>query len=130
MGNNQSHGQTSSLGDKTNHGTFNKAFADAHKNGGSGHTFNYKGNLYTTNCKDGGDYRQNPDNRWQTTHKVHEYGHRVNAVLKDISSHKVHLDWMPKVGNDFGKNPNKPNWNSNLDRQRAEYHRIEAGKKN
>lgn len=118
----------SSLGDKTKLGSFGNAFADAHKNGGSGHTFSYNGNLYNTNCADGKDYRQNLDNRDYATHKVHELGHNVNGWMKDNSSGKAHLDWMPKVGTDFGQNPKKSNWDSDLDRQRAEYHRIEAEK--
>ena len=45
-----------SLGDYSGAGSFGKAFNLAHKAGGSGQTFEYKGKSYNTNCADGGNY--------------------------------------------------------------------------
>lgn len=52
-------------------------------------------------------------------HKVHEYGHRLNAGLKDATNGKVRLD--PIYGD--------KRWSSDVDRKRAEFHKKEAAKK-
>ena len=38
--------------------SFGTAFRNAHSAGGWGHTFTYNNKLYTTDCRDGGDYRK------------------------------------------------------------------------
>jgi len=111
----------SSLGDYSNRGSFGSAFNAAHKAGGSGHTFTYQGKLYNTNCADGGDYRKTPDTRTVIQHQVHEFGHNVNAHLKDDLGINA-LDKIPFYGRD-------KSWSSDIDRQRSEYHRREAEKK-
>lgn len=117
----------SSLGDYTNKGSFGQAFKAAHATGGSGHTFSYNNKLYTTNCADGGDYRQKMDDRSAATHKMHQWGHEANSALKNNGCGR--LDWMPKVGTDFGMHPTKKNWPANVDDQRALYHQNEYNKK-
>ena len=51
----------SSLGCFDDKGSFGNAFNAAHSAGGWGHTFTYNDNLYSTNTKDGGDYRKEKD---------------------------------------------------------------------
>ena len=111
----------SSLGDFSNSGSFGQAFRHAHSKGGSGHTFSYQGKLFSTNCADRGDYRTVRDDRSAFQHRVHEFGHKVNADMKDhgIGS----LDRIPVHGR------SDTSWSSDLDRQRAMYHRNEAMKK-
>lgn len=53
----------SSMGNYDDSKSFGEAFKAAHSAGGSGHTFTYKDKMYTTDCKDGGDYRKKPDTR-------------------------------------------------------------------
>lgn len=53
----------SSMGNYDDYNSFGAAFHAAHASGGSGHTFTYHGKMYTTDCKDGGDYRAKQDNR-------------------------------------------------------------------
>eukprot|EP00483_Globobulimina_turgida_P000681 UN00681 len=113
---------TSSLGDYSNKKSFGAAFKEAHSKGGSGHTFSYNGNLYNTNCADGGDYRkpQHQDNRTVDYHSRHATGHQVNAFIKDHTGGAANLDWVTRTGK---------NWSSDLDRQRQEYHKREYNKK-
>ena len=111
----------SSLGDFSSSGSFRQAFRDAHSNGGPGHSFSYQGELYTTNCADGRDYRTQRDDYTAFQHRVHEYGHDVNAYMKDHGYGS--LDRMPVYGR------SNTSWSSDLDRQRAMYHRNEAKKK-
>ena len=53
----------SSLGSYDDQESFAKAFKLAHSRGGPGHTFTYRGKLYTTNCADKGNYRKEKDDR-------------------------------------------------------------------
>lgn len=46
--------------DFSNQGSFGKAFNKAHGQLGPGSTFAFKDKTYTTNCKDGGNYRNQP----------------------------------------------------------------------
>lgn len=76
--------------------------------------------MYTTDCKDGGDYRQKPDTRDSASHRVSQYGHAINSVVKDLTG--IHAqDHL--TGRGF-------KWSSDVDRQRVEYHRREAEKQN
>ena len=59
---------STSLGDYSGAGSFGKAFNLAHKSGGSGHTFKYNGQLYNTNCSDGGNFGKN-----RNLDKTYEY---------------------------------------------------------
>ena len=115
----------SSLGDYSAKPTFGSAFNAAHKTGGNGHTFDYNGKMYTTNTADKSDAREKSDNRGSYTHKFHQYGHNKNAVRKDVDHKKGYeTKYLTKtLGYSKGKE-----WFSNLDRQRAEYHRREAKK--
>ena len=111
----------SSLGDFSSAGSFGEAFRAAHSIGGSGHSFTFKGELYHTNCADGGDYRRQRDDRSIFLHRVHEFGHEVNASMKDRGFGS--LDPIPVYGR------SNTSWSSDLDRQRAMYHENEAKKK-
>ena len=113
--------QVSSLGDYSNKSSFGAAFKDAHARGGNGHTFTYKGTLYNTNCKDGGDYRKTSDNRSNIMHYKNMYGHEFNAKLKDATNGTMNIDVLGHPGK---------HWNADKDRERAEYHRREIMKNN
>jgi hypothetical protein len=56
------------MGNYDQHDSFGSAFKAAHNAAGSGHTFTYKDKMYTTDCKDGGDYRKVPDSRDSSSH--------------------------------------------------------------
>lgn len=60
----------SSMGNYDSYNSFGEAFKAAHSSGGLGHTFTYHDKLYTTDCKDGGDYRTKPDSRDSYSHRV------------------------------------------------------------
>mmetsp|Transcript_22568 Transcript_22568/g.22400 ORF Transcript_22568/g.22400 Transcript_22568/m.22400 type:complete len:130 (-) Transcript_22568:40-429(-) len=112
--------QVTSLGDFSSKDSFGKAFSAAHAAGGSGHTFSYKDKVYTTDCADGGDYRQKKDDRSAFEHVGHSIGHSVNATIKDNISSDFHtLDKLT-----HGKE-----WGSDVDRMRAKYHEKEYIKK-
>lgn len=110
----------SSLGKFDDKGSFGEAFRAAHSAGGSGHTFTYKGKLYTTDCKDGGDYRKTKDNRGELRHRISGTGHAINAFIKDKTG--IHIqDHILMRGY---------KWSADVDRQRAEYHKREIIKLN
>lgn len=67
------------------------------------------------------------DNRSPFTHKIHQWGHEVNGTLKRNGLGS--LDWMPLVGTDFGRNPNKKEWSAEADDRRAKYHEEQYNKK-
>jgi hypothetical protein len=106
------------LGNYDKYDSFGAAFHAAHAEGGSGHTFTYKDKLYTTECKDGGDYRQKPDNRDAGSHRVSQYGHQVNQAIKETTG--IHA--QDRITGRGYK------WSSDVDKQRVEYHRREAEK--
>ena len=60
----------SSLGNFSSKESFGAAFRAAHSAGGRGHTFTYNNKLYTTDCKDRGDYRKDLDNRCNLNHSI------------------------------------------------------------
>ncbi|EAR84731.3 hypothetical protein TTHERM_00637330 (macronuclear) [Tetrahymena thermophila SB210] len=120
-GSNPSNGKAdgkSSLGNYDSHSNFGSAFKAAHKSGGLGHTFTYQGKMYTTNTKDGGDYRKEQDNRGQTQHYIREKGHKMNAAIKDTTG--IHKQ-DKLTGRGY-------TWTSDVDRQREKYHKIEREK--
>jgi hypothetical protein len=102
----------SSMGNYDSYDSFGAAFKAAHSSGGSGHTFTYKDKLYTTDCKDGGDYRKTPDTRDSTSHRVSQYGHQINGTIKDTTG--IHMQDRFLRGY---------KWSSDVDKQRVEYHR-------
>ena len=111
----------SSLGnfDKTSDGvknSFGDAFRAAHSRGGRGHTFTYNNKLYTTDCRDGGEYRKEIDSRDNGNHAFKCIGHWINAKLKDLTG--FHQQDYLYPGRDYF-------WTADVDRQRAKYHGIE-----
>lgn len=55
------------MGNYDHYPTFGKAFHAAHALGGPGKTFTYRDKLYSTNCKDGGNY-QIKNNQFKTAY--------------------------------------------------------------
>ena len=113
----------SSLGDYTSKGTFGKAFKAAHAVAGKGHTFDYNGKIYTTDCKDGGDYGHK-DKREAWNHKIHEKGHAMNYDRK-VEGKEGFEEWRITELLRFSKGKA---WSKEVDLQRAEFHRREGEK--
>mmetsp|Transcript_20432 Transcript_20432/g.63525 ORF Transcript_20432/g.63525 Transcript_20432/m.63525 type:complete len:139 (-) Transcript_20432:210-626(-) len=125
--------QQSSFPDMSHHPTFQAAFADAHRRGGSGHVFNYKGKQYTTDRADGREARV-PDNRGAFHHEVRRGWHNANEWEKN------HTGWAvgDRVRNAISGNDRSDGverlvsgggvTSAAVDRQRAEYHKREAEK--
>ena len=108
----------SSMGNYDDCSSFGAAFKTAHASGGAGHTFTYNGNMYTTDCKDGGDYRKKADTRDSSSHQFSQYGHQANAFVKETTGFHAQ-DYLTGRGY---------KWSSDVDKQRVEYHRREAEK--
>lgn len=108
------------MGNFDSYSTFGQAFNKAHSEVGPSHTFTYHGKMYTTDCRDKGDYRTKPDDRSAFSHRVSQYGHQINSAVKDTTG--IHVqDHITFRG--F-------KWSSDVDKQRVEYHRREAEKLN
>lgn len=104
--------------------SFGAAFKEAHGRGGPGHIFEYNGKQFTTNCKDGGDDRRQPNTRSAVHHDVRAAAHDVNAFAKDKVGTNA-LDHVRRAAyGDFNAKPTS----SDVDRQRAAFHRVEAAK--
>ncbi|CAD8127822.1 unnamed protein product [Paramecium sonneborni] len=108
----------SSMGNYDSYKTFGQAFKAAHSSGGPGHTFTYRGKMYTTDCKDGGDYRKKKDDRGSFLHRVSQYGHQINKFVKESTGFHCQ-DYLTGRGY---------KWSSDVDKQRVEYHRREIEK--
>jgi len=116
-----------SLGNYSSFGSFNNAFKEAHATGGSGHTFSWNGNIYSTNRADGKDLCTNPDDRYYA-HHFNGFGHGVNAWYKDtfprfssavkIGDYMGHAETTWKTGG----------WTADRDRQRVNFHQAEIKK--
>lgn len=118
---------TSSLGDFSDKGSFGKAFNAAHRMGGSGHTFEYKGKMYTTDTADGSDFRTTTDDRGETKHLFHAYGHAYNATRKEKYGDEAAIETTWAYGLYSGNRQDKP-WPIETDKKRANYHWIESKK--
>lgn len=116
---------SSSLGDFSSKEPFGQAFKAAHKLGWSGHTFDYYGKRYTTDCKIGGDYGENSDNRSAFTHAIHKFGHAYNYNLKSYTNSSIETSFLGK----FTKYARDEPWPKEVDAQRIMYHHFEIEKK-
>lgn len=97
------------MGNYDSYNSFGAAFNAAHSSGGAGHTFTYKDKMYTTDCKDGGDYRKVPDSRDSASHRVSQYGHQINKTIKETTGLYVQ-DYVTGRGY---------KWSSDVDKQRV-----------
>lgn len=107
-----------SLGNFSKYDSFGKAFNAAHSSGGSGHTFSYNDKVFTTDCKDNGDYRKQSDDRGYNRHKFNGFLHGVNGNFKDYTGIHVQDDILFRGYR----------WTSELDYQRKNYHYAEIKK--
>merc|ERR1712060_381811 len=90
----------------------------------------YKGKKYNTNTADGGDYSKKVDRPYDRTsgvHAIHSVGHSLNAIYKDATTGSKIFDSHLIDKMDFTKKGKT--WSADIDRQQAEFHRIESDKK-
>ena len=67
----------------------------------------HQNKLYTTDCRDGGDYRKELDLRDNENHAFRFIGHGMNAIVKDITD--LHCQDFLYSGRDYF-------WTADVDR--------------